>query len=103
MKQSERKDNDMGSTKMNYRILHENGVATYFHVIDSTLMPLANFDVAYRWYKEKVLTVASELDMFELINNPKIKEAYERFLDEEKRIFQLRKEKGLAQCDKSQL
>jgi len=93
----------MGSTKMNYRILHENGVATYFHVIDSALMPLANFDVAYRWYKEKALTAASELDMIELMNNPKIKEAYEKFLDEEKRIFQLGKEKGRARADKPQL
>jgi hypothetical protein len=84
----------MGSTKVNYRTLHENGTAIYFHVIDSNLMPLVNFDIAYRWYNERVLTNASELDMTELINDPKIKDTYEKFLDEEKRIFQLTQKKN---------
>jgi len=76
----------MGSKKENYRIIHQNGVAVYFHVIDSELMPLANFDVAYRWFKEGVLTTTSELDILELIKNPGIEERYRKFLEEERQI-----------------
>lgn len=79
----------MASTKVNYRILHENGAAVYFQVIDSNLIPLANFAVAYGWFNERALTTASELDMLELINDPRIMRTYEKFLDEERKIFQL--------------
>ncbi len=90
----------MGSTKVNYRILHENGVATYFHVIDSNLIPFGNFEIAFKWYNEGVLTVTSELEMSELIKDPKIKEAYEKFLDEEKRIISALNQ-GRARANKS--
>jgi hypothetical protein len=80
----------MGSTKVNYRVLHESGVATYFHVIDSNLIPFGNFEIAFKWYNEGALTTTSELEMSELIRDPKIMEAYEKFLDEEKRIIAAR-------------
>ncbi len=77
----------MASKKVKYRIIHQNGIAVYFNVIDSELMPLANFDVAYRWFKEGVLTTTSELEILELIKDPGIEEKYKKFLDEEKQII----------------
>ncbi len=71
----------MESKKESFRIVHRNGVATYFHVVDSDMSPIANFDIAYRWYKEGSLTIKSELEIFQLMNNPDIKEKYEKFLE----------------------
>ena len=86
----------MQSKKESYRILHQNGVATNFHVIDSDMVPFANFDIAYRWYKEGVLTLKSELEISEIMSDPKVEERYSKFLAEEHQIILARQKKRAA-------
>jgi len=77
----------MAPKKDYYRIVHQDGVATYFHAIDSELIPLANFEIALQWYRERALTVRSELDVLEILRNPDIEKKYRRFLEEENEII----------------
>lgn len=77
----------MGISNEFYRILHEDGVATRFQVIDLTLVPLANFEIAYKWYREGVLTGTSARQIEELLEDPAIKQKYKSFLNEQNKVF----------------
>ena len=73
-----------------YHIVHQDGSAVNFHIIDSEVIPLSNFDTAYKWFQRGSLTAGSELDLLEIIRDPEVEDKYRKFLDEENTIISFR-------------
>ncbi len=73
-----------------YHIVHQDGSAVNFYLIDSEAIPLSSFDTAYKWFQRGSLTIGSELDILEIIKDPGVEDRYRKFLDEENTIISSR-------------
>lgn len=73
--------------KYYYHIVHQDGSAVNFHLIDAEAIPFASFDTAYKWFQRGSLTAGSELEILEIIKDPEVEDRYRKFLDEENTII----------------
>jgi len=79
----------MPGTKEFYRITKRDGNWTSFHFVDSTLIPVSNFELALKWHNAKQLIAASLRDMETLLSNTAIKKRYKKFLEGTNKILYL--------------
>ncbi|MEN6464365.1 MAG: hypothetical protein ABFD62_04210 [Syntrophaceae bacterium] len=79
----------MPGPKEYYRIIKKDGNSTCFHFIDSTLIPISNFELALKWHSARELMGPSFREMEALLSNRALKKKYRRFLENANKIFYL--------------
>jgi hypothetical protein len=69
-----------------YRIFKKDGNSTSFHFIDSTLIPVSNFELALKWRHSKELTAASLKEFDALISDTVLRKRYKKFFEDSEKV-----------------
>lgn len=80
----------MTEKKSYYVFINKDGNITAFHLFESTLIPVSNFQLALKWYKDKALMGTSHKEMELLLSDYAIRKRYEPLLDDEDKIVHLK-------------